>query len=215
MGSNAKPHFHPRGWKRFCRLRKDGHSVAALGFNCEAASINRFSSRYRLARAFKSVELDFYAPKTAEGYSALFRLFLTWSAFEQFLVVISREQKDLDSLMLEYDATALLSAVRKADTNDAFCDFLNSKVNKSHQQRLADYRNGKLHNPTYFASAVRHIFAHGHLGAYADDARPAQIKRVSHLLCDFLMRVMDGEFSRHVRVAISRVSSASTTSRLS
>jgi hypothetical protein len=211
MSADTKPHLHPPGWKCFCGLRKAGHSVAALGFPCEAASINRFGSRYRLARAFKSVELDYYAPKTAEGYSALFRLFLTWSAFEQFLVVIAKEQKELDGLMSEYDAIALLSAVRKADTNDAFCEFLHGKVNKSHRERLDDYKNGTLRNPTYFASAVRHIFAHGHLGAYADAARPAQIRRVSNLLCDFLITVMDGEFSRHIRQAASRFSSTSET----
>jgi len=194
-----KSHFHPRGWKCFCDLRKAGHSVADLGFACDAATINRFSSRYRLARAFKSVELDFYAPKTAQGYSALFRLFLTWSAFEQFLLVIAKQQKELDELMSQYDAASLFVAVRSADTNDAFCDFLQTKVNESHKKRLDDYKNGTLRNPTYFASAVRHIFAHGHLGAYADSARPAQIKRVSLLLCDFHMHIMDNEFSKRIR----------------
>lgn len=199
LSTDDKADFHPRGWKRFCDLRKAGYSVADLGFDCETATINRFSSRYRLARAFKKVELDFYAPKTAEGYSALFRLFLTWSAFEQFLLVIAKQQKELDELMSEYDAAALLASVRTADTNDAFCEFLHTKVNASHKKRLDDYKNGTLRNPTYFASAVRHIFAHGHLGAYADAARPAQIKRVSLLLCDFHMHVMDNEFLKRIK----------------
>jgi hypothetical protein len=124
---------------------------------------------------------------------------LTWSAFEQFLLVISTQQKELDDLMSAYDAAALLAAVRIADTNDAFCEFLHTKVNASHKKRLDDYKSGTLRNPTFFASAVRHIFAHGHLGAYADAARPTQIKRVSFLLCDFLMHVMDAEFSKRTR----------------
>jgi hypothetical protein len=194
-----KAHFHPRGWRRFCDLRKSGLSVTDLGFTCDAATINRFSSRYRLARAFKSVELDFYAEKTADGYSELFRLFLTWSAFEQFLLVVQKEQKELDDLMSKYDSDSLLCAVRAADTNNAFCDFLFTKVNESHKERLQEYKEGKLLNPTYFASAVRHIFAHGHLGAHAGAARPAQIKRVSMLLSDFHMHVMDSEFSKQMR----------------
>jgi hypothetical protein len=194
QNNQDKARFYPRGWSYYCDLLNAGRDLKELGFPCDKARMNRFSSRYRLARAFKSVELDFYAKKTSEGYSALFRLFLTWSAFEQFLLVIETKQEMLEDLIKRYNPIDLLDAVRNADTNGSFCDFLYTNVNNSHKKRIDEYREGKLRNPTYLASAVRHIFAHGHLGAYADAAKPTQIKRVSSLLSDFHLSVMDQEF---------------------
>jgi hypothetical protein len=72
-------------------------------------------------------------------------------------------------------------------------------VDKRHQDRLQQFVDGTLTNPTYLASAVRHLFAHGHLTAHAGGSLTEYVDRVCEVLFKFHMSVMDGEFSRIVR----------------
>lgn len=74
---------YPSGWKIF-----DDHAVVPgpdfMGLTPDAGDVNRFGARFRLAKAFRGLNLEGYSSNTASGYDALTRVLLTWSAFEQF-----------------------------------------------------------------------------------------------------------------------------------
>ena len=68
-----------------------------------AADVNRFGARYRLASAFKGLNLGGYSDTTAQGYDALTRVTLAWSAFEALLKATGRTRHDIPALSASMD----------------------------------------------------------------------------------------------------------------
>jgi hypothetical protein len=75
----------PPLWAQWSECVREGRAPADIGLTCQQSALNRFSARYRVAHAFEGITMRGFSPATVDGYSALFRLFLTWSAFEQYL----------------------------------------------------------------------------------------------------------------------------------
>ena len=185
--------------EKFRRLNKAGKTGLDLGFVLPNDDTFRFCQRYRVAKSFESVVLSGYSAATSAGYSALFQILLTWSAFERFLKISGRTQNRCGPLLAPYDPEDRVESIRAIDVGGNFYLFLAGQVdNKAHHEQLAKYLREEPFNITYLASAVRHIFAHGSLTAHANHTKPARIKQISKILCDFLLKVMDAEFTKHV-----------------
>jgi hypothetical protein len=202
--SSAAQHY-PKGWKTFTQAIKAGMVPSDFGFKRDNGEIVRFASRYRVAKAFQGVQLEGYGQTTIDGYSALVKVFLCWSAFEQFLEVLGINQRNFGALLQPYAPDEAIQQIKTADRNRSFYDFLYSRVNKTHQTELRNYFRDDLKNVTYLASAIRHIFVHGLLTPHANQTRPAKVVKIGTVISEFLLRVMDEEF--HKRVC-SRVASS-------
>ena len=188
--------------KKFHDAIKAGKTVQELDFSTLVSfeDVVRFCSRYRVAKSFKGVILEDFNHKTVEGYNALFKLFLAWSAFEQFLKLMGLPQNhtEIKQLFDEYDATTLCNKIKQYDKKDNFYLFLLSQVNGSHRVEIEKLLKGKALNSSYLASAIRHIFAHGQLTPHANKSRPRNVMRICDAISEFLLQIMDAEFTKRI-----------------
>jgi hypothetical protein len=207
------PYKHyPTAWAKWDYLAGSGHDAMAAGFGVPNGDLNRFASRYRVARAFTRVELDGYGSATEEGYTALFRIMLMWSAFEQFLKALGIKQHQSDALVARYSSDPLLRLVRNSDYQARLFTFVRKKAKGKHEERNLDaYLSGASCNPTYLASTLRHIFAHGYLTPNAGGAAPDRVARICTLLYDFHMNVMDAEFRARIEAYASNLAHSPPT----
>jgi hypothetical protein len=73
----------------------------ALGCVGETGDVRRFAARYRAARSFKAATFEGLTHDTADGYSALCLLLLTYSAFEYFRRAIGLEMRHTSALLAD------------------------------------------------------------------------------------------------------------------
>jgi hypothetical protein len=131
------------------------------------------------------------------GYSALFRVFLVWSAFEQLRRIAALPE---DSTLLgHYDGPSVDDAIRKVRDGDLFLRAVADELDKRLSKQMVAYLEGSSRNVLVVPRAVRHIFAHGQLTPHSGAGRVAASCEISDLVCQFLFRVMDGEFVRCLR----------------
>jgi hypothetical protein len=183
---------------KFRRLDKAGKTGVDFGFVLPNEDTFRFCQRYRVSKSFEGIQLAGYSPATTTGYSGLFKILLTWSAFETYLKISGQSQSGCNALVASYDPEAAVEKIRAIDKGGKFYLFLAGQVNPKHQQELLKYFQEKPFNITYLASAVRHIFAHGSLTAHSNQTNPGTIKQIANVLRDFLLFVVDSEFTKHV-----------------
>jgi zinc transporter ZupT len=112
---------------------------------------------------------------------------------------LARRRTQSCRLLLPTAPTIVSGISARIKLSKTFYDFVTPRVNEKHQSRVQEFANGTLTNPTYLASAVRHLFAHGHLTAHAGGTLTEHVDRVCEILFEFHLKVMDGEFSRIVR----------------
>ncbi|MCF7790533.1 MAG: hypothetical protein K9M56_00920 [Victivallales bacterium] len=167
-----------------------------VGFAVPLGDVNRFTQRYRLAKSFQSITFAGYSDVTSNAYAALLRVFLVWSAFEILLRAMKLKQMDTAPLFERHGASSVLEAIRKTDRDGKVASFLLGKVNQTHEDVLSTFLAGGSVNIAYFISGVRHVFAHGILTPHAGGAAPEAMASVCTSLSDFLLKVMDAEFSR-------------------
>lgn len=185
---------YPSGWNEFDTFVV--HVGAPFfGFKSDAGDVNRFCARFRVAAAFRRLELDGYSAATQEGYSSLCRLLLVWSAFESFLSIFGLDQKSVGPILDRHGALPVIAAVKAADPGGAFYGFIYARVNATHKAQLGNYKNDDPCNAGYLASSIRHIFSHGHLTPNAAQVDPNNVATICNALSDFLLMAMDQEFS--------------------
>lgn len=185
---------HPPNWHIF-----NGSAciapLSAFGLASTIGDVNRFAARYRVAKCYRGIILESFTQGTAEGYSALFRVLLTWSAFEFFLKAIGVSQRDFDASLAAHDTEGWMNHIRATDAGNNFYKFIYERVNSTHKGELENYFNADPANVTYLASAIRHLTAHGTLTPNADETDPNIVIEICNILSDALMFIMDNEFS--------------------
>jgi hypothetical protein len=192
-------YFYPNGWKHY-----ENHVIAPgpdlLGhLNGSAGDINRFGARYRVANAYKGVELRGYSGTTNQGYVELFRIMLVWSAFELFMdVVIATKQADLTPIFVKHGLADIQAKIRAIDVNDLLFKFIYGRVKKQHKDELDNYFKDDPCNVAYLASAIRHVFAHGDLTPNSGGAEPEVVAEICRLISSSLMKMMNDEFAARV-----------------
>lgn len=165
-----------------------------LGFVCSTADTNRFGARYRAAKCFQRVEFEGVSVDTADGYSALCHILLTYSAFEYLLKCIGMKKSDTQSLLTREERDSVQSKVRALNGQRELFLVLQEFVDKHHKSEIEKHLAGSRCNPFFLASAIRHAFAHGLLSATPVRAPQRTVATVSRYLTKVLIRVMDREF---------------------
>jgi len=127
-----------------------------------------------------------------------FRVFLVWSAFERFLRTVGQKQDTIVSILFPNAPAHSIGFIRQHDERELFYEFVYGRVDKQHQHHLRAYKNRTLINITYWASAVRHLFAHGHLSAHPGGCEPTTVKLICDPISKFHLRVMEEEFYKIV-----------------
>ena len=190
----------PPGWAQVDALLGKYTQPSAFGFIGSAGDLNRFWSRYRLAKSFREIAVEHFVPDTVQGYSSLFRVFLVWSAFEHFMRISGNNLGTMAARLTPYDPDALAAAVRATPDHDRFLSVILGELDrKPHIDNLTAFLAGRPANVLVIPAAIRHIFAHGKLTPNSGAGHVGAANEISVHACDFLFRVMDGEFVQRLR----------------
>jgi hypothetical protein len=187
-------------WAAWSGLVDSGATPADIDLKCTQADLNRFCARYRVAKAFRGISMEGMTDGTVQGYAALFRLFLAWSAFEKYLDALECKQKNCAKLIERALTPSRIAEIRKLDEGNRFFNLISNKLTrKEHVEELEKYRKKSAFNPSYLASAVRHIFVHGHLTPNANGAAPEAVTQICDILSNAHLHVAGDDFARRVR----------------
>ncbi len=191
---------YPKGYSEFDQLLQNGHKAKQMGFSKDDSTVYRFTNRFRLAKEFNEIKFDTYKGNTANGYNGLFRAFLAYSAFELFLKITGKTQQTIINLLSAYDPGSSIKQILSADSNRQFYNFIYTHLDRPNAKTgLSDAYKGTSTNITFIASGIRHIFAHGHLSAHANECKPETIKKICDIIFEFHERVMEQEFAKLVQ----------------
>lgn len=188
---------YPPGWSTF-NEKFASHSAADFGFAGSKTDISRFAARYRAARCFRKVEFKGLTQETADCYSALCHLLLTYSAFEYLLRALKLRPNQASAFFNPQERDEVLRKVRLRDPGDALFTFMKPFLNKEHKEELKLYLSSKPCNPFFLASGIRHLFVHGELTANPKDVTNVAIRNASRYLVPVLVEVMDREFKKKI-----------------
>jgi hypothetical protein len=128
--------------ERFRRLDKAGKTGGDFGFVLPNEDTFRFCQRYRVSKSFEGIQLAGYSDATIIGYTGLFKILLTWSAFERFLKITGQTQAQFGPLLATYDAETAIEKIRAIDKGGKFYLFLAGEVNATHQHELLSIFSG-------------------------------------------------------------------------
>lgn len=192
---------YPSNWATFSGFVRN-YGWDRFGFHAPIDEINRFAARFRVAAAFNGVNLEGYTPETQQGYSALMKVFLCWSAFEAFMRIMGFDRRTAGRVAETHGAADVAIRVAKVDSEKKFYEFIRARANKAHQKELDRYLCGESHDVLYLASSIRHIFVHGDLTPNASGTNPAQTNLICSLLSDLCIEIMDDEFSSKIQTGM-------------
>lgn len=190
-----------RTWKAFQDLRREGHHPRRMGFCCDTADLNRFASRVRLAHSFEGVQLRDYADGTEEGYGALIRAALAYSAVESLRRALGyRGDHEFAPDLGGVDQADIVRRFREADVEDRFGHFVRDRVNDRLRRRLIALYEGEdgSANVVHLGAGLRHIFVHGHLTPSARQVPPRRAAQACDVVTEMLLRLADDAFSSRV-----------------
>jgi hypothetical protein len=183
----------------FFRLLNEGHTPDQMRLKGTVGDIMRWSTRVKLARNFRGLAIDDCSEETLLGYSAFFQVFLTHSALERYLPIVGLTDDDLTNALLSYNPHESIKQFFALDRSGRLFNFLHSRLNSKLKQKLTACREGTCANVACLSASVRHIFAHGHLGANSHDIKPKQVARACKGISDFLLDFMECDFSQRMR----------------
>lgn len=193
---------YPRAWPRFTAHYHHSHdSEPKIG---NFGQLAKWSARFRLAKSFRALDLgDAYANlDTPLLYSAITRIFLTYSAFETYCHVLRfniGDQSQMNSLEDNDLRGEIIRAIRNLDPGNDLPQFLVRNLDGlALKQILYSFIEGNSVNVSCFARSIRHVFAHGVLSAHAVGLSSQKFDQISQLISEFLLDCMDEDFDRRV-----------------
>lgn len=190
----------PPGWAQVDALLGAYRAPSSFGFTGSAGDLNRFWSRYRLAKSFREIAVDHFVPDTVQGYSSLFRVFLVWSAFEHLMRITGNNLGTMAARLTPYDPDAFAAAIRATPDYHRFLSVVLAELDrKPYIDNLTAFLAGNPSNILAVPAAIRHIFAHGKLTPNSGTGNVGAANAISASSCEFLFRVMDGEFLQRLR----------------
>lgn len=183
---------YPISWKKFANMSARGDEL--LG------KVSKWSARFRLAKSFKSVDLgDDYSLDTVNLYSAITKIFLTYSAFEQYRKIYAITDEEISQLQERCSQLTKVQKIRDLDPNNAFCAFLEKYLTANrHKQKMQKIIADGNIDIVFLAMSARHVFAHGSFAAHSTGLSAKRFEEISQIISDFLLDCMDLDFTDRV-----------------
>ncbi|KST63172.1 hypothetical protein [Mastigocoleus testarum] len=191
-----------QGFNKFQEILHHNHRPPSIGFaeNVSTGDINRFASRIRVAKNFRGINLDGYAENTVYGYDGFFQVFLTHSALEVFMEIMSIKNLGLLEAKIEqYNPEQVIQLFIEKDPKNLLYEFLYQRLTSNKlKDNLNKCHTGSSNNVAYISASIRHIFAHGYLCAYSGGIKPRQVHTICTSISEFLLCFMDLEFAKKI-----------------
>ena len=183
---------YPKHWKRYQSLRR---SCAAD--DAAEAEFARFAARYRIAMGFRALRFSGVGEKTASGYSAGFRIFLSYSALEACCKAIGREHAKICIV------DPLLGNELRSISRKAFVVMQSEITNARLQKKLKEFASDVSDDIMTFARVVRHLVAHGVFTAWGLGIVSLKAANAYDKLSEVVLAHSDALLEEHC-LAISR-----------
>jgi hypothetical protein len=194
-----------QGYGIFINLLYRGYTPEQMGLKGSAGDVTRWSTRYKLARNFRGLDVDDFTKQTLEGYNAFLQVFLTHSALERYLCLVGLSECEVETAFIEPRPDDVVPQFFSHDGEGKLFEFLCKRLNPKLKARLAECRGGTCRNVAVLSSSIRHIFAHGHLSANASDIKPARLAKACTLVSEYLLDNMDADFRRRMLEFAERI----------
>lgn len=207
------------GFKEYQRHLKQGAWHSKFGFHGKAGDVNQLAARMSVAKSLDIIRLSDHKEATAHAYTSIFRVFLSYSAFEIFYYLIhGKEEIDrrlAEPWSLSRDPDVVTKLLRQPGRGDKLTTFLTGELRTQNAKSLTDLKQGNSDNVLHLASAIRNIFAHGSMTAHAYGTTPAFIQKIGDATSAHVLRIVDEEFSARVAAFVpkARVSKVRGTRR--
>lgn len=188
-------------------IKTAGDSVKPLGFLGDKYEFYRFANRYRMAVRFAGIQLEGFGENTERGYSALTRTFFAWSGFERYtdLAGIHCPYASFFAYVPKIELSKLANLIDRADPDYKLFDHLRSQSLPPNQDQLDRFRSGDRRDVVFYASAIRHIYVHGHLTAHPNGCTSENVETICHAISDFLLSGIRDDFARRLKLAKASV----------
>lgn len=180
----------------------------------KARDLHLLNARVRLAKSFRSIDVDGYHPDTVRGYNALFQVFLTHSAVERFIAFMGlddpkitavKKLNKLSGLMLPYGPEKVVKYCFDKDKKGRLYEVLAEHSNNALRERLRKCKSEESANVSYLSASIRNIFLHGNMAALTNDLTAATLEPICGCISDFLLDFMDAEFTNKVDACYERI----------
>lgn len=196
-------------WKKYSTGLKNGKNAKDFGFKCKDGDLSRVNARYRLAKSFQAVMAETYTQSTLNGYSALMKAMLTYSAFESYVNAVYGEKKPFDykmalQILNQKDLSEIGDRILILDKNRKFYAFLIEHSSSTIKQELKNFYDGNDHNSVYLLASIRHIFAHGSLTPNVKGIKPKKVVSICTLLSDFFLKEIGNHFATLIEVGVKK-----------
>lgn len=185
-------------------IKKNGDSLAPLGFKGEKFEFYRFAHRYRMALRFRSVELEGFGSETRKGYSGLTRIFLAWSVFERYigLARIRHPYREFFEGVKQSEVTSLGETIKRRDPDRKLYKFLRAfLIEEKHKNALDRFQEGNVWKVIYYASALRHAYVHCHLTAFAQGIAAEDVAMICNESSVRILHWIKADFARRLENA--------------
>ncbi|KAB2810018.1 hypothetical protein [Phaeocystidibacter luteus] len=167
-------------------------------------NFNAFARRLRVAC---SIEVSFskMGQDTANGYAALTKHFLMFSAFERYAnEVVGVAERRYEAALPKADPEEfkyIHRFMKEIDEGDALWNWLmDQKANHYQGQSLLSFRNGfDPMKAVYVSAMLRNSFAHGVLTAHPAGTAPGCVEQLATRLTERLYRGMLQDFWARMR----------------
>ena len=169
--------------------------------------LHRFIYRYRLAKSFKSINVEGIGKTTVMGYSCLLNSFLVYTAFELIAEALKAyDNKKYNYTYLAYSNSKICNAIRKNEDLKKFIKDSNIYTDTRNEQLKDDmeiFYKGYFDNIIPLAYAIRNCFSHGELTSSRCGLNKAihrkEIDELSKILLSYCDELF-GDFVRQVRI---------------
>lgn len=185
-------------------IKRHKDSVTMFEFNGDKFEFYRFVNRYRMAVRFKGVSLEGFGIETQKGYSALTRVFLSWSVFERYMELcgIWHPYAKFFRHVPRQELSALTKLILRNDPGKKLFDFLRHHLKDDlHKKSLDRFGSGDSWAVIYYASALRHIYVHGHLTASPQGVPADNIAMICNEVSRSLLHWIKIDFDRRLALA--------------
>ena len=168
--------------------------------------VNRFGARYRAAKSYEGGFQSYSDKSTANGYDALIRLTLAFSALEYYYKFVCKTNLpgirhifEMHHRELYLNYASGFKQLIVGDDPRRFFELIRPHLDKPFPAVIERVLEGKSNNVIKALQGVRHGFIHGHVTPNMGQVQAGTVIEICSLGSDFLLDLMDAEFSRLLR----------------
>jgi len=189
-------------WKKFIQHLKNNKTTKDFDFICKDGDISRINARFRLAKSFEKIELSEYSEKNVLAYSAIMKLFLVYSVFENYVQCIYGKKNGSivyeKGIFILKDNEQISKEILNIDKNKSFYELIKKFLDRKRQKEEIDkfYQNEE-HNIVYLISSIRHTFVHGKLTPNFNKS-PTKVIKICNLLSEYVLKQIGNDFAKRI-----------------